>query len=560
MEEKRLKIINILNPVFGFFALMVYLSMHAMLCFIGFNTFEALPYILGVIIAASAVLSLVNTLKLKNKIISVVTFVVNCVSTVGSLAYFFGMLTHYKAFLLEMAKIIAIYVFIAIVIYLIFYHGKTEYRGKKTVAIILCVALIGGAVLCFTDFSTLRFNYITDGAAVYAVGDDYQIVFTTRAKGTGWVEIGGKSYYDTYAGAKRSNTRVHKITVPQSVLDEAGAYTIKSKAMLGEQGFNGLLGYTVKSDYSFRPVDTSDGIQAYAVSDTHDYNAVVKKSASFYGDKLDFAIMAGDAVSFLDTEADLSRILNLCNAITKGERPVIFARGNHELKCEGAESLHNYVGADGEKFYYTFRLKNIWGVVLDMGEDHADDWYEFYDTALYDDYRSEQVDFLERIIADKDNEYEAEGVEYRIGVCHTPTSFTFYNRTYMFDALVKINERLNQMKLDVMLSGHFHEVFKVENYYEAGRPLVYDKSYDKNSDGKPSFLATGATYPTIVCSRRATEQNPNKSENKFGGKFIGAAVEFFENDKTVRFTNHKKEVIFTVSPFEEKDYGKVIVL
>lgn len=553
------KITYIVNAAAGFAALLVYLSMHTMLGFIGHATFSALPYILGVLIFASAVASLVITLYKPNKILLLVTLVFNAAALVGSLGYFFGMLTHYKAFLLEGAKILAVYLFAAIVIYLVFYHGRTEYKGKKAVAWVLCAVLIAGAVLGFTDFKSLRFNYITDGAAVYAVGDEYQIVWTTRTAGSAWVEIGGESYYDEYAGSKRTNERVHKVTVPQSALDAAGGYTIKSKAMLSEQGYSGLLGYTVKSEYSFRPVDVSDGIQAYAVSDTHDYNSVVKKAASYYGDKLDFVVMGGDIVSFLETDADLSRILNLANALTGGSRPVVFARGNHELKCDGAEKLHRYAGADGENFFYTFRLANVWGVVLDMGEDHADDWYEFYDTAMYDDYRAEQIDFLDGIIADRENEYEAEGVEYRIGVSHISTAVTSYKETYMYEALSHINERLNQMKLDVMLSGHMHQIFKIEAGYEAGRPLFYDEGYRSAQSEAPAFLATGAGYPSVLCSRRSDTQDVAKAENRFGRKFIGAALEF-NGEKTVRYTTAKGEVLFTVSPFENIDYGKVITL
>lgn len=553
------KVIYIINSAVAWFSLLLYLSMHTMLGFIGHVTFSALPYILGVLIAASAVTSLVLTLWKQNKVLLIVTMIFNAIAFAGSLAYFFGLLTHYKAFLTEMGKLLILYIFIAIVIYLIFYFPKGDFKGKKIVAGILCAILIGGAVLGFTDFDTLRINYLTEGAAVYAVGEDYQIVWTTRAKGIGWVEIGGMPYYDEYAGSKRSNEKVHKVTVPQSVLDEAKGYTIKSKAMLSEQGYSGLLGYTVKKEYAFRPVDTSDGIQAYAVSDTHDYNSVVKKTASFYGENLDFVVMAGDIVSFLATDSDLRRILNLANALTGGSRPVIFARGNHELKSVGAEDLHRYAGSDGEKFYYTFRLQNVWGVVLDMGEDHADDWYEFYDTAIYDGYRQAQIEFLDEIIDDKDNEYAAEGVEYRIGVSHVSTAISSFKENYMFDALAAINERLNQMNLDVMLSGHLHENFKIEAGYETGRPLFYHSQYTEKTSDDPVFLATGANYPSILCSRRSDVQSTAKKENVFGRKFIGAALEF-NAEKTVRYTNAKNEVLFTVSPFENIDYGKIILL
>ena len=555
------KILYVVDTVAGWLALLIYLSMHTMLGFIGHATFSALPYILGALIIASAVTATVITLAKNNKILLIVTLTVNGMALIGSLAYFFAMLTHFRSFLLSGLSILAFYVFVAIVVYLIFYFPKQNFKGKNLVAAVLCAVLVGGALLNFTDFRTLRINFVSDGAAVYAVGDEYQIVWTTAAEGMGWVEIGGESYYDEYAGSKRTNEKVHKVSVPMEVLDEHKSYTVCSRAMLSEQGFSGLNGYKVSKIYSFRPVDDSDGIQAYAVSDSHDYNNIVKKTADYYGDKTDFIVIAGDAVSFVDTETDLARILNLAHSLTGGNIPVVFARGNHEVKCPDAENLHKYVGAEGEKFYYTFRLGSVWGVVLDMGEDHADDWYEFYDTAVYDGYRAAQVEFLDEVIAKADSEYLADGVEYRIAVCHMPTAMVGYTSDYMYDVAVKINERLNQMDLDVMLSGHLHQIFKIEAGYEAGRPLFYRTEYSgKEVSETPDFLAAGANFPTVLVSRRSDVQSVTESESKFGYKFIGTALELTSEEKTARYTDADGQVLFSINPFENIDYGKIIVL
>lgn len=271
-----------------------------------------------------------------------------------------------------MAKILALYLFFGAIVYLCFFHGKKEYRGRKAVAIVLCSVILVGSLLCFTDFSSLRINFIDNEPVVYAVGEDYQIVWTTATKGSGYVQIGDNTFYDGYAGQIRTNTKVHKVTVPQSVLDENKGYTVLSKAILSEQGFTGLLGYTVKKSYNFRPVDTSDGIQGYFLSDTHDFNGAAIKAGSYYGDTLDFLVLGGDHVHYIDNEDHLARVLNLAHGVTKGERPVVYARGNHELKCADSETLDRYVGSLNGNFYYTFRLQNVWGIALDMGEDHGD--------------------------------------------------------------------------------------------------------------------------------------------------------------------------------------------
>lgn len=553
------KITLIINAVLGLSALLIYLSAHTVLGFIGYATFTAMPYILGVLFAAGAVVALVLLFYKNQKVVLTVSFIWNALAFCFSAGYFIGFVSHYKTFLLEGAKILAVYAFIAAITYLAFFHGDANYRGKKIVAGILCAVLVLGGLL-FTDLDTLRINYIDGEPAVFAVEDDYQIVWTTAVKGSGWVEIDGVSYYDEYAGQKRTSERVHKVTVPQSALDESKRYSINSKAMLSEQGFSGLSGYTVKKSYSFRPVDVTDGIQAYVIADTHDFINSAVKAASYYGDKTDFIVMAGDHVNYLNDSSSQNRILELAHRASNGSVPIVFARGNHELKCEYSESLHRYVGSQNEKFYYTFRLKNVWGVVLDMGEDHEDEWKEFYNTALYEDYRKDQIAFLDKIIADKADEYEADGVEYKIGVCHVPTSFISYKRTYMFESLVAINERLNEIGLDAMLSGHLHEVFLTEPGYEAGRPLFYRAEYTgESNDDTPDCLATGAHYPNLICGRRAHTLSSGK-ESAIGYEYTGTAIEFLSDGKYARFTTKNKQILYSISPFENKEYGKIMEL
>ena len=568
------KITLTVNTALGGLALLLYLSAHTVLGFIGHYTFSALPYILGFLMAISAVTSVVlmvwnfhrqgkelsDKQKKTHKVLLITTLCVNIFCLIVALAYFLGMSTHYQSMFVEMGQIFVYYLFAAVIIYLAFYNPKLNFRGKNIVAIVLVAVLLGGTVLGFTDFKTLTFNYNTEGAAVYVVGDDYQIVWRTRVKGIAWVEIDGNEYYDTYAGSKRSTSRVHKVTVPQEILDNARGYTINSKAMISEQGYSGILGYTVKKSYTFRPVNTEDGIQAYIVSDVHDHLRSVKKAAKYYGDKLDFVVLNGDIVSFLESENDAARVLNTANVLSGGTIPVIYTRGNHELKSPASESFHNFVGSIDEHFYFTFRLKNIWGVVLDLGEDHIDSWYEFYGTALYEQYRQEQIAFLDGIIANKENEYEADGVEYRLAISHVATAISSFEEDYMFDDLVAINERLNQMNLDVSLSGHLHESYAVEAGYGVGENLYYNSAYKKSTSDNPPFVATGANYPSIIGSRSADVQDPNKSTSLYGSGYIGVALELNPDEKTVRFTNSKGDVLYTVSAFANIEYGRVVYL
>ncbi len=391
--------------------------------------------------------------------------------------------------------------------------GKRPLKGIKTVLIALV------AVAAFCAFYGIGAGGVKDKPAVFAVEDSYQIVFTTRADALGWVTVGGVDYHDTYNGSARSETTVHKISVPMAALDKAGGYEIHAQTVLYRGPYGGIKGTARSLTFAFYPVDASDGIQYYAVSDTHDYTAAGIETARYFGDALDFLILTGDHASFLNHEADLRRALVIANGVTGGSHPVVYARGNHEVKGNRAEELHRSVGADGDRFYYTFRLGPVWGVVLDMGEDHADDWWEFYGTAQFDAYRRDQLAFLNEL--NKTKPYADSGVQLRIAICHVPIAHP--GSEYLGAVRQQILDALNAMKPDYMISGHTHTL----EWIPAGEQ--------------------GAEFLTVVDSQKAdtTEQG----SDEYGRRHTGLAVVWTAPNKSVlTYTNSKHETVAVTDP------------
>ena len=152
--------------------------------------------------------------------------------------------------------------------FLIFAYPKTTLAKRKLVKTPLFLLIF---ILLLIQFFDLRFNYITSAPVVYAVEDEYQIVWTTNARATGVVTVGNKKYYDLYAGSERSETRVHKVSVPMTALDAEKSYTISSTAVIYRGPYSGIKGRKVEKTYAFKPVDLSDGLHYYALSDAHDY-------------------------------------------------------------------------------------------------------------------------------------------------------------------------------------------------------------------------------------------------------------------------------------------------
>lgn len=391
-------------------------------------------------------------------------------------------------------------------------------------------------------YSILYVGGIDKTPVVYAVEDTYQITFTTQAKGEAWVVIDGVEYSDTYAGYRQTESDIHKITVPMEALDNADSYTVYTRAMLLRGPYEALQGTTISETYTWRGINTDDGIQYYALSDNHLASKAPAAAANYWGNQLDFLIALGDSANWIDNKEELTPILYLASDITKGEIPVLYARGNHETKGILADQYHNCVAASGENFYYTFRLKNIWGIVLDVGEDHEDTYKEFSGLARFEQYRAQQTKFLDEILANADTEFNAEGVEYRIGLCHIPLTLTTVGDPLAEQKTAWV-ERLNQMNLDLMYSGHLHELIYVSTDIEADTTLTHTPAYSGKEENKKEYTVCKTSFPTILVSKRGTSQILADSENYFDKVFIGVAASFDGNETTLKFTNEKSASI-----------------
>lgn len=438
---------------------------------------------------------------------------------------------------------------------LLFAYPKSALSKSK--AFRLGALALGAAALIAVSFD-LSFVRFGEGPVVWAVGEDYQIVFTTSCRATASVEVGGVAYRDTYAGYDVSETRVHKVSVPMAALDAAKSYTIGARAMILRGPYWAIQGRSISRRCAFRPVDPSDGLQYYSLSDPHGFVTPAVRASAWFGDRLDFLIIAGDTSSFLDRPADLDRILAIAHGATKGRIPVVYARGNHETKGRVSNSLHRYVGADGDKFYYSFRLGPVWGLVLDLGEDHWDGWQEFYGAARFDAYRAEQTRFLDGILASAAREYAAPGIAYRLAVCHIPVTFAYadehapatYQRAWI--------ERLDQMGLDLMVNGHRHEAMYISLDLPAGLPLSKSSALTGKRENRVDGTRLESNFPAVIDSRRSEVQSEAVEEDLFGRRFFGLAVEAKGEGMELRYTDERGRVLRTVGAWTGKDLGEVI--
>ena len=401
-----------------------------------------------------------------------------------------------------------------------------------------------------------RFTY---EPVVYAVEDTYQIVFSTNHSATAWVEIDGEKYFDLFAGSMKSEDTVHKITVPQEKLDTAKGYSIHAEKMIYRGPFGGFKGKEISKSYNFRPVNSGDGLVYYTITDAH-HARVGAVDAARSVENLDFLVILGDSVGMADYEADVQFSNRLAHDVTGGEIPVVYARGNHEIKGAYAEHLHKYVGSKNESFYYWFTLSDVFGITLDLGEDHNDGWWEYYGTDQFTLYHNEQAKFLEELVAAK----PYENYNYTLVACHIPIQFVNSRKDHV-EVKATWTELLNQITPDLAVYGHQHDLYPFLDgqktmYNEKGK-LVYNSQF-KGVEGKTyGGYLTDYTFNGFIAGRRGTTQVDDIGAlNRKDHVGLAVYVDLTTQTQTCRYINTNGDVVSVYNPFVEGPAQEEFVL
>lgn len=363
---------------------------------------------------------------------------------------------------------------------------------------------------------------LTCHPAVCAVEQDYCIILLCECPALASVIVGGVTYTDNNNGVMRTDTRVHKITVPAAALDAAAHYTVHLAPLADHCNYFPKPAPTEAYEYDFRPVPTDRPAELYVLADTHG-DPVTPAAAALARPSIDALILCGDIGDSADTPDQIETLHRLAAAVTRGEYPVIYARGNHDTRGHMAERLTDYIPTRNGTTYYEFRLGSIWGVVLDAGEDKPDDRTEYGGVCDFPAFRRGQTAYLQSLIARAHETYNAPDVQYRIAVCHMNFAYTKFAFTQTTPAIY--NDWiacLNEIGIDLMLCGHNHVIADL-----------------------PDSGCTGPVrpnYPTVLCATMQDHPVPH-GEVWNPGEYTGTALTFGNGHITRRFTNHLGEVL-----------------
>ena len=363
-------------------------------------------------------------------------------------------------------------------------------------------------------------EYMLTYPTVFAVGDKYNIFVPFSDEVIMWVRVGDRTYYDHCNGILRSNTNMHRVELPMTVLDEAKAYTVVYKKMIERKPYFPTSEPEREFRVEFRPVKNEGEINIYQVADAHNLVDEPIAAGQFFGDRLDLLVLNGDIPNHSGDIKNFNAICEIASGITHGACPAVFARGNHDTRGIHAEDMPNYIPTQNGRTYYTFRVGCVWGILLDCGEDKRDTNEAYGGTICFHQFREEETEFIRDVIARADREYDAEGVKYKLVISHIGfahmAKFPFDIEREIYSEWTRLMRE--NVKPDLMLHGHYHQTF------------ISPVGSDFDDLGQPCTAIIGSK-----------PINPKASE---GRGFIGCAI-------TLR-PDGKKRVVFN------DDKGKII--
>lgn len=353
---------------------------------------------------------------------------------------------------------------------------------------------------------------------VFAVKNEYQIFVFVEREALVSIKCGDNIYYDNINGIMRSLNNLHKVIVPMAVLDAEKKYSVEITPIIERKPYFTETDDSQIFEYDFVPVESVEQLKILHISDTHGRIEDPVKSAWMVEHDLDLLVLNGDIADSSNSTDGMLIAHKIASKITKGRIPCIFSRGNHDMRGKCAELLTDYSPTDNGNPFYTFRLGSLWGIVLDSAEDKDDSCEEYGKTVCCHNFRLKETEFIKSLIANSENEYNAEGISRRIVISHHPFS---YNIGGIFTIEVPIYKEWCKMlreniKPEIALCGHIHAT----DVWEVGGERDHN----------------GQACPVVIGG------NPWSQQEDGTWGYSSATVLFYGDKAKVAFTNHLRKV------------------
>jgi len=353
------------------------------------------------------------------------------------------------------------------------------------------------AVLCMWQLAAVAqtaevANKIEYGPYIQNVYEtEATIVWKSTCPTVGWVEIAPNdgsnfyqtertAYYDAADGLKRVG-QWHAVRVTGLQPGTSYRYRAYSKEYKSQKGgeitYGKIAATSVYNTYipSFTTNDRRKAETSFVVlNDIHGNAGRITKLLQMakYKEK-DMVLYNGDMVSIFDNEPDVFRKFMIESMdVFAREKSWYYVRGNHETRGRVASMFHTYFNPLEPHLYFTFRQGPVFFIMLDTGEDKPDNDIEYSGITDFDNYRTQQAEWLRGVVQSD----EFKNAKYRVVIAHMPPVPLEDLWHGPQDFLNKMIPILNEAGVDIMFCGHLHRYVYQEPSDRFRFPIVVNSN------------------------------------------------------------------------------------
>jgi len=213
-------------------------------------------------------------------------------------------------------------------------------------------------------------------------------------------------------------------------------------------------------EHAFRTLDPAATETRFAVwNDTHENSETLSKLAALTAEyRPDFLLWNGDQTNDVHYPADIAgQVITPGGVELAANRPLAYARGNHDLRGPAARHIPQFTGTPDDRFYYGFRSGPLAVLVMDTGEDKPDDHPVLGGLAAFAKFRERQREWLAATV----REAWFREAPFRVMFCHIPlwwirhrTDIDYWEYSQVCrDAWTPL---LAEAGVQLVVSGHTH--------------------------------------------------------------------------------------------------------
>lgn len=331
---------------------------------------------------------------------------------------------------------------------------------------------------------------------------EMSILWTTEKPALSWVEYWPadnpgerKVAQEASFGLRQLKSPNHAVTLKGLKPGTQYSYKVYSRPKNGREPdvIEMEKGSTAK-DGSFSTLNkNSDTCDIIIVNDMHGRGEVMANLLEQgKAETKDLIFHNGDICNWLSEDYQIEKTIITPTQKYLANTPLLFVRGNHEYRGSKSLDITKPFPPRNGQYYYLLRQGPVCFVVLDTGEDKADDRKELFGVTDWVNYFNEQAEWLKTAVEDP----LFKNAPYRIAIQHIPSTPSRGDRVNYTGELIREKwfPSLNKGKVHLMICAHTHRNMYLpasEEHGNAFDTLVNDnKGYVTLKAGKKELVVT----------------------------------------------------------------------